>query len=195
MQWKRTSKDPTEKKTFEEKTYQWCGAATGGKCERYVMHKPSNCQGNTFKRWRHKKCSETGGANHNSPPKNAVVAEFNDGEKKKRRRVDFAKSAIRRDSEHTLKVMEARETNHPNVTNLLNDMLLESLARTIKCSNECIHTAPARIHHQLHYQVSPNYPWYTRKGNKVHSQPKKWRTSRNQTAHPSTQGNIGRETT
>ena len=37
-------------KTWNNNTYRWCGALTGGKCERWVCHKPSECQGKAYAR-------------------------------------------------------------------------------------------------------------------------------------------------
>jgi len=37
--------DPTKSIIWNDKRWHWCGAKTGGKCESFVRHKPSQCRG------------------------------------------------------------------------------------------------------------------------------------------------------
>ena len=37
--------DVTKKVTWNNREWNWCGKDTGGKCESYVIHKPSECKG------------------------------------------------------------------------------------------------------------------------------------------------------
>ena len=37
--------DPTKPITWNNKEWHWCGVKTGGKCEGFVRHKPSECRG------------------------------------------------------------------------------------------------------------------------------------------------------
>ena len=37
--------DPTKTIVWNNKEWHWCGAKTGGKCEGFVRHKPSDCRG------------------------------------------------------------------------------------------------------------------------------------------------------
>ena len=37
--------DVNKKVTWNNREWNWCGKATGGKCESYVVHKPSECKG------------------------------------------------------------------------------------------------------------------------------------------------------
>lgn len=37
--------DPLKTRRWENKEWNWCGKSTGGKCECFVIHKPSDCKG------------------------------------------------------------------------------------------------------------------------------------------------------
>ena len=41
----REPDDPSKTISWNNKTWHWCGAKTGGKCESFVRHKPEDCRG------------------------------------------------------------------------------------------------------------------------------------------------------
>ena len=84
--------DPTEKKSWHGNNYQWCGAATGGKCERWVVHDPKKCQGKDYRRKGQGGQSHSGETDQNPPTKRTAATGADDSDKDKRRKTEFAKA-------------------------------------------------------------------------------------------------------
>ena len=82
MQW-------NERKQHKGLTYNWCGEATGGKSERWVVHDPKKCQGKAYKGRRQGKRSKPG--EEPTPPADKAANPDN-SDKNKRKKTEFAKA-------------------------------------------------------------------------------------------------------